>query len=401
VKLPADLNDALVGLYRGWDLLERERFASSVIDFDLAEPGDVPRFDSRGHVLTELERLIEAIPQGEDPDGAHALARARLQASSAYLRALEDVDGVPFHDYVRATMGIEPALIPERHIRDAELQVRKALDSIPFSRSGFAAFRERFQTRTGENLKRQFEHFCGRWIRDLTVRIDARLDPSSIVVEFAEEDAYWKNWISGNVAEGEPIKLRINVHERHIWYQGAVEILVLHEYCGHAVQMALWHDAVRRQQMSSFFGVLTVHCPDQFLLEGLAESIAHVLPDGGKKLEKKSIVIREMQTYNLLVLNNVHVLANDRGLDEARKYARRMLPFTSDETIERELRDRTRHPLFRTYQYVYAPAKEAFVSALVPLDSVSRWRVLRRLYRTPMTPASVKSLLTSANAHKA
>jgi hypothetical protein len=216
-------------------------------------------------------------------------------------------------------------------------------------------------------------------------------------VEFAREDAYWKNWISGNVAEGEPITLRINVHERHLWYQGAVEVLVLHEYCGHAVQMALWHDAVRHRQLASFLGVLTVHFPDQFLLEGLAEAMAYVLPDQpgrsrssdeDHRLEWRSEIVRELQTYNLLILNNVHIIANEDGIDNARIYARQRLPFTPDETIERELRDRTSHPLFRAYQYVYAPAKEAMLQGLSRPEQ-DKWAILRRLYREPATPQQV------------
>ncbi|MEP6914606.1 MAG: hypothetical protein ABJC89_03135 [Acidobacteriota bacterium] len=410
MRLPSDLNRALVGFYRGWDRLEREQFNSSVIDFDLAEPAPALAFESREAVARELTRLEATIGDAEGP--AADLSRARLRASSMYLRGLKDLDSIPFREYVLETMGIEPAPMSEARIAASAVRVRNLLreyrggEVIPFSRHGFDAFRAEFQTGTGDNLVRQFEYFCGKWIPVLTRAIEADLDLSSIVVEFAEEDAYWKNWISGNLAEGEPIKLRINVHERHVWYQGAVEILVLHEYCGHAVQMALWQEAVRREEISSFFGVLTVHFPDQFLVEGLAESVAHVLPDERDRrerrpkheLERRSEIIRELQTYNLLILNNVHILANEKGVDVARTYARQRLPFTSFETIERELRDRTRHPLFRTYQYVYGPAQEAFVGALEPLPAAAKWRALQKFYRTPMTPAVVRASLAASGA---
>jgi hypothetical protein len=394
--LAPDLDRALVACYRGWDRLERERFASSVIDFDLAEPADAANFVDRAAVVDELERLRGLVDSDDDPE--RSLVRARLRASLAYLRALENLNALPFREYVKATMGIEPAMLPDGRVRAFELRVRQSLRgyrqrAIPFSRAGFQAFRVEFQTGTGENLKRQFAFFRDKWVPHLTRAVHADFDVSSIVVEFANEDAYWKNWISGNVAEGEPITLRINVHERHIWFQGAVEILVLHEYCGHAVQMALWRESVRRKEIASFLGILTVHFPDQFLLEGLAESLAHVLPDEHHKLEKRSEIIRDLQAYNLAVLNNVHIIANEKGLDEARTYARQRLPFTPEETIERELRDRTRHPLFRTYQYVYAPAKDAFVRALTPAIGALRWQLLGQLYRRPMTPEGVMELL--------
>jgi hypothetical protein len=405
VSLPPDLDRSLIALYRAWDRLERDKFSSSVIDFDLAEDRPAPTIASREDVREELEQLTARAGEASGP--AAALVRGRLRASLAYLRALQNVDAIPFREYICETMGIEPKRQPEVVIQSSELRLGALLRDwsehelhlatpITFSRKGFAAFRAESQTGAGANLKRQFEYFCGKWMKHLMNQIDARFDVSSIVVEFAEEDAYWKNWISGNVAEGEPITLRINVHERHVWYQGAVELLVLHEYCGHAVQMALWHEALRRGEIASFFGVLTVHFPDQFLLEGLAESVAYVLPGPSLKLEKRSKIIRELQRYNLLVLNNVHILANERGGDAARLYAKQRLPFTSEDTIERELRDRTRHPLFRTYQYVYAPAKEAFVSALAPLAHRPRWRLLQHLYRTPMTPDQVQELFATA-----
>jgi hypothetical protein len=394
VKLPPELNRALIGTYRAWDRLERDQFQSSVIDFDLAEADEVPDLADRQAVVAELTRLDAAL--GPPDHEEIALVRARLRASVTYLRALESPEPLPFRQYVIDTMGIAPAAISDARIRSAELRVRALVPrGIPFSRSGLSAFKLEFETKAGENLKRQFEYFCGKWVDRLSGQIGATFEANSINVEFASEDAYWKNWISGNVAEGEPITLRINVHERHVWFQGAVEILVLHEYCGHAIQMALWHDAIRRGDMAGFFGVLTVHCPDQFLLEGLAECVAHVLPDRHTSLEKTSVLIRELQTYNLLVLNNFHITANEKGADAARVYARQRLPFTSYETIERELRDRTRHPVFRAYQYVYGPAKDAFVQALTGQRASQRWKLLRQLYRTPMTPPQVLDLLGS------
>jgi hypothetical protein len=392
--LPADLDRDLVRFYRAWDRLERRSSLGSVIDFDLADADDVPVLENRDQVFAELTRLHTLVRDGVGP--ALDLVRARLTASLTYLGALRGDARLPLRDYVLNTMGVEPDLVPEARIRQSEARLTALLrdkvgesPGIPFSRKGFDPFRRAFQTGACENLKRQFEYFCEKWLPRLCGHIDAAFEASSIAVEFAEEDAYWKNWISGNIAEGQPITLRINVHERHVWYQGAVEILVLHEYCGHAVQMALWQRAVRQRQIASFFGILTVHFPDQFLLEGLAESVAYFLPDERRKLEKRSEVVRELHAYNLMVLNNVHILANDRGLDAARSYAKERLPFTTDDAIERELRDRTSHPLFRTYQYIYGPAKDAFVTALTRLTGAKAQVLLRELYRTPMTPVQV------------
>src|SRR5262249_36125999 len=157
------------------------------------------------------------------------------------------------------------------------------------------------------------------------------LDEYTIDVEIAYEDAYWKNWISGNLSSHQ-IGLRINCHPRHSWYVGAAETLVLHEYCGHAVQMINWHRRIERKELPEFAGILTVHCPDQFTLEGLAEALAHFLPDESVRLEPKSIVLRALHDYSLMVMNNMHIMANEESEVAASTYATSRLPFTLPQT---------------------------------------------------------------------
>jgi hypothetical protein len=395
-RLPPDLDRELVAVYRGWDRLEREIHRESVLDFDLAGPAEARPFSARDEVLEALRVLAHTLAGMRLP--GLELVEARLRASQAYLLALAG-DAPAFAPYVRDTMGIDPEVVSEDRLAQARERVREALAGfrdIPFTRRGFNRFVAAFLIDSGQNLRGQFEFFAAKWLPVLAERIGASIDPSSVAVEFAEEDAYWKNWISGNAAEETPITLRINLHRRHLWYQGAVEGLVLHEYCGHAVQMALWRQAVRRGEMSGFLGVLTVHFPDQFLLEGLAESVAHVLPDERCTLERKTRIIRELHRYNLLVLNNVHLIANEGSVERARVYAEDRLPFTPPDVIARELRDRTAHPVYRAYQYVYGPAKEAFVEGLGAMPAPRRWAALRRLYRTPMTPGQVRESLVGA-----
>ena len=397
LTLPTDVDRSLVAFYRAWDHLERDQFQNTIIDFDLAPHGDVSVLGNRQAVADELVRLRATVGQLRGSAADHVVSR--LRASAAYLDALRGFSAVPLRQYVLQTMGIEPALVPDDRLRGAEARLRVSLKNdtkvrggIPFSRKGWELFRSELQTNAGDNLRRQFEFFCDKWLPRLCRAIATRIEPSVIAVEFAQEDAYWKNWISGDVANGQPITLRINIHERHAWYQGVVENLVLHEYCGHAVQMALWREAVMNREIADFFGVVTVHFPDQFLLEGLAESMVYILPTERFDLESRSKVMRELQSYNLMVLNNVHIIANDSGLEAGRRYARQRLPFTSEDTIERELRDRTTHPLFRAYQYVYGPAKETFVRGLESCGIDRRWSLLQRLYRVPLMADQIRAL---------
>jgi hypothetical protein len=290
-----------------------------------------------------------------------------------------------FTSYIEQTLGIKPRRFDENEIRKQKDVVESQLSDqyhLPFIESSLSGFQSRSFV-DNKKLPRHFEHFRSKWVPELLKHVPVPLADYQIRVEFASEDAYWKNWISGNLSQHE-ILLRINTHPRQTWYRGFPETLVIHEYCGHAIQMINWHRRIERGEIPGFLGILTVHFPDQFLLEGLAESLAYLLP-GRLSLESRSVLLRELHYYYLLVLNNVHILANEQGPAVAFEYASNRLPFTPKELINKEIHDRTKNPLFRCYQYVYGIAKESFLSALRPLAPHQRWNLLRQVYDFPMT----------------
>lgn len=380
---PEEIDRNLVDLYRAWDAIERSRHRNAILDFDLAPPRQFPHLRHRQEVLTRLENARKEL-RGETTD-LGLLAYSRLTASVAYLRALSG-ESTAFRPYVKSTLGVEPRMFSEEEIRNQRGLVVDRLRhqyDMGFSKAELSKFHAKFMVYNQEDLRPQFEKFQAKWVPLLLERIPVPLDKYKVNVRFTEEDAYWKNWISGNLSEHE-ILLRINIHPRQAWYKGFPEMLVIHEYCGHAVQMVNWHRRIEQGELPEFFGILTVHFPDQFLLEGLAESLAFVLPDQ-QKLEEKSLVSRELQRHYLLVMNNVHIIANEQSAQAALEYGGRNLPFTSMEVLEKEIRDRTRNPLFRTYQYVYGIAKESFLAALSRLDPSQRWDLLRVVYDCPMT----------------
>jgi hypothetical protein len=388
--LPTALDRRLVNIYRSWHALEHATRGIEIIDFDLATPHPVPPARDREEVARVLTELLgEANALADVP----ALVRQRLVASLTYLRAL-DGEQVDITEYIYRTLGTRPIVISEEEIlakRDAVGAILEMLrplhrgdGPLRFRSDDFHRFQSLFLVPNPGNLPRLFEFYRDKWLPPLVSRLDVPFDPSMVAVEFASEDAYWKNWISGNLAEHRVV-LRINYHPRHTWYQGSPEALVLHEYCGHAVQMVSWHRRIMRGDLPQFFGILTVHFPDQFILEGLAESLVYALPNGNR-LEPKTEVVRDLHDHSLMVWNNVHLLANEEGGDAAEAYAMKHLPFGSREGVQAEIRDRTQHPLFRSYLYVYGIGQRAFLNAFKGLNVVERWRLLRHVYEQPMTP---------------
>jgi len=388
--LPKALDRDLVELYRSWDKMERAHHKNTIIDFDLATSSEIKAAKDREEVLARFEAAMKRDDVGQLPEAVRELVTLRLNASRTYLLALLGTR-IPFADYVAQTLGVQPHLFEEAVIEHAASEVNSALEqlglpgkSIAFTRDQALRFQEEFLIRDESRLPRQFDYYLSKWLPVLHGWFSFQLNGYDIRLEFAREDAYWKNWISGQLDLGE-INFRINIHSRHVWYAGSPETLALHEYCGHAVQMILWHQRIKQGLLPQFFGILTVHFPDQFMLEGLAEVLPYILPDG-VQLEKKSVVLRNLQYYTLLVMNNVHILANQPdGVREAHEYAVRRLPFTSEEVINAEIRDRRDHPLFRTYQYVYGISKHTFLTYLRKLDREAGRELLKIAYTRPMT----------------
>jgi hypothetical protein len=402
--LSTHIDHQLVDLYRGWDALEKQQHNNSVLDFDLAPPRNFPMLRDRREVLDCLNQMISAL--STETTSLVTLARARLQASQTYLRSLlgEKID---FETYIEQTLCLKPERFTEELIDEQKYRVERELRNKlhrRFRAKEAHLFESDLFVKDTTILPKQFEHFSSVWLPELLEHIpvllkgyenlysrwlpelieSVPLKEYNVRVEFAREDAYWKNWISGNLSDHE-ILLRINIHPRQTWYQGFSEILVIHEYCGHAVQMINWHRQIESGQLPQFMGILTVHFPDQFLLEGLAECLSHFLPGESRHLEDRSIVLRELHRYNLLVLNNVHVIANIDGPDAAFVYGIDRLPFTREKVLKKEIKDRTQNPLFRGYQYVYGIAKERFLKVLSHLERTEAWNMLRFIYDTPMT----------------
>lgn len=415
-RLPLKLDRELVALYRAWDSLERARFANSVIDFDLAPQDAFPAFKSREEVLQALEtqqrnlQSLEDTAADEDAEAearrraATSLLHSRLRASATLLRAWLG-ETFEFDPFIRSTLGIEPREFGEEEIERKRNEVNALLQrefNISFRRQDFKEFEADFKLQDSSAFDEHFRLLRARWLPILLSRLDfpeEEFRRYTIDFSLTKEDAYWKNWISGNLSQHR-IQLRVNVHPRHHWYKGSSELLTIHEYCGHAVQMVNWHRRIEAAKMPRVFGILTVHFPDQFLLEGLAEALPYLLPTPDHNLETQTQVFRELQYYTLMVFNNLHLLANGHALQAARDaafrtnvgpeaalhYALERLPFTDAQLIEKEIRDRTQNPLFRCYQYVYGTAKRSFLDAFAGLTSEDSNQLLRWVYDGPMTP---------------
>ena len=355
------LTRAIVGVYRGWEALEQRLTgeARTILDFDLAPAQDSRPYSSRADVLRDVERLRDQV-QPADDEGE--FLRAKLYASAVYLRTLLG-ETIPFDVYVEEILGVKPFLFTEAELDAARQRVIALLerDGIEYRAEDREKYEALHRLTESAEVRARVEGS-----RDVLMQRLAALIPvpplDDVTVEFANEDRYWSAWVSGSLSEG--MKLRINLHPRITYLKGAPAVLAAHEYCGHIVQAQVWRGRIAAGEMNQAVGLTTVHGPEQFLMEGLAQIIERVLLDPATISREEALAL-EASTYSNMVSTNLHVLVNTGvSPDEVYAYARARLPFASDLKLRSEIRDRGQNPLFRVYQYVYGISEHYFMQLL-------------------------------------
>ena len=187
--------------------------------------------------------------------------------------------------------------------------------------------------------------------------------------------------------------LTVNLHPRGRIYDGIPQILAYHEIAAHAVQMSSWLQRIDQGDLHPIYGITTVHGPEQFISEGLAQTITDILLKDSE-LPIQALMAREYERYRLMVYNNAHIMINEQGaIEEALADVSQQLPFESTLSIEAELKDRSSNPLLRSYQYVYSVSEDFFLKNVAPLSPDQKKILLPIIYREPLTRQSLQDLL--------
>jgi hypothetical protein len=201
--------------------------------------------------------------------------------------------------------------------------------------------------------------------------------------EFTESRAYWKGWASARA--GEHTRVRYNVTPRTPYLTGDAFILAHHEVAGHALQMECWRDRIARGELHPAYGLTVVHSFEQFLYEGVAQTITDLVFDD-RELDDDTLWAREYTRYLSYVYQRAHLDLN-LGVDVKAvfQYLQDLLPFEDQAGMEGELGSRSLDPILRVYQFVYAVSDYRFLSALRTWgkDAFLGW--VRGLYARPQT----------------
>lgn len=337
-------SDKLLQIFYDWNRIEKGK----IIDFDLVgRKKDFPqKFSTRQEVRKALHQSIKQFAGDNSED---RFIEAKIGASIAYLDALEGKN-IPFRRFVKTTMGVFPKVFSKSYLDAWQLKVHAAYRSLgyEYTKEGLEVF-IRDNTLSKDQIESSFIEFRDKWLpifiewQGIRVNIDYE-------IRFVEEDIYWMNWISTS-PDGK-ILLRYNIHKRHTWLRGVTEYLVLHEICGHLVQMISWKSQIKQGEMNPFIGLTTTFTQEQFLGEGIAQTIAEFIPYQPLTAHGKRALLADQ--FYWCVMNNLHVMANT-GVSKSEMFAfvKKYLPRYSMDTLMRDVKEKSRDPLMRCYQYVY------------------------------------------------
>jgi hypothetical protein len=376
----AALHPDVVALYRGWHALERRLDGAGIVDFDLSAGTDAVEFTDRRQVLLALESCARSTT---DEGVVSEFNRDRLRASIYYLNACLG-EQIPFVEYVQSTMGVTPQRFSEVQLLDSFDRVDALLEEIglKFSANYKAEYETQCLIQDKTTVKDQIHAQLAQWL-DRLGKFIAVPPLNQVDVSFSTVDAYWSNWVSGSVREG--FALQVNLHPRINYLKGTPALLAAHEYCGHLIQVQQWALNVASGAIDPSYGFTTVHSPEAFMMEGLADVLVYVLADESA-LNFDQRLARELTWHSRLVSNNVHYLINTgHRFSDVFQYYRRYSPFLDNQTIESSIRDRSQNPLGRTYQYVYGIALDYFRQLLEGKAIDHQREILQILYHRPYT----------------
>lgn len=396
--------------YQAWHI--REGRNRSIIDFDLTTShpvvrqlaeltDDAPTRAERSRIVDMLTSLNERAREVPVDAVRHQhnweFSLAQLEASLWFARRLRG-DKLDPLEYIEKTMGVRPEQIPQQTLLEQKTIVNDLLRELGVlvpSQESLNGLRKdhqinpdvaqlRLKTNSQQAIMR-LNAFLGK-----TTLVDFQVMPENV-------DEYWWVWATTDPRTQQFI-LKQNFSERQgrIWTPGKTEELGWHEGGQHLSRMAIRKGQVQEGKLSSFFGLTTVHGPEQIVEEGLAQTLVLFVPDAYQdlslegKLQVRASILRQM------VYGNVHVVVNtspDYDLTEITDYVQSYLPWETASDIERQVNWRTKVPIYQTYLWAYAEGAKRHLQYAGQLSQRGKRIFLQNIFCRPYTPRQEEVLV--------
>lgn len=382
VQLDPDLDDRLCRLLVGWDALEQRNGAKGIIDFNVAGIVEADRFEHRVDVLEAIVELRRSCDPG-------SFVGQRLTAHETYLRALMGQQ-FSFDAYVAATQAVLPATLPDRQLRAARTVAETQLAELGVNPNGsiddqlsaldpplpFDTVEQTFRSMLDEH-RHSLEDVIGQPV------------PFELTIEDVEVDEYWSYWVDG---AGTEFRLRLN-RKRGSFTRVECLQFTFHELLAHCGQMKAWATHIAAGNLPRYFGLTTVHAPEQVMLEGLAQTLPLLIPN--EAMTDPVLAVRlALMRHRLMIDNNLHCMINTGAtVERCASYHEHWSLGSSTRRAITDLAARGAGPLYRSYLYAYPAGCELFWSAHERLRPEQQAELVRACYRGPQSADAIRAFI--------
>ena len=388
VEIPADIDLELCRLLLGWDELERANGGRPVIDFNVSGVTSGSEFRDRKEVLDAILELKAALDPG-------SLVSARTVAHETYLRALMGQQ-FGFADYLAATQGVVPSRFPQDLLHQVRAEAERRLRQVGVDPEG--PVDEQMAKLDPPLPQTAIEPTFHELLQEYRSSIEHALGTSlafDLTIESVDVDEYWSYWVDG---AADKFRLRLNRRRASFSWHECLQF-TFHELLSHCGQMDAWRSLIAKGVLAKSLGVTTVHSPEQFMSEGIAQVMPVLLssPASDNEMLLAQMTVRR---FELLVINNVHCMINEgASIEQCHDYYERHSLRHRRRWFLDELSSRSLDPLYRSYQYVYATGAELSWDAVGVLEASDREELIRACFRRPYTPADLQLLVHTLKEH--
>lgn len=381
-----------------------------LIDFDLApedeytktaEEYDVPDWAvpappkaARLRIVAGLRRIksrVDSFPVPKNPRIAmqQQFFSAKLQALITFnrLKAGEEIDNL---EYIEETMGIEPQTISESRLEEQKGRVVSIFSNLGhhYTRKSIEEFRKQEEISV-EEVPTAIRKHAMVFLQELGEFIGKKIDPNYLIQTEDKEKEYWFFWATG---KHNRFKITFNTNERHRHKltKSKIEAMAAHEIAGHLGQMHCWQEASDDKELLEPLGVTSVYDPEQVSSEGIAQTLHYFIPGIAARLSKGALFELEIEGLRQMVYNNIHIMVNtdpNYKNKDIISYVRKYLPAESRKEIGRQISERKRDDVKRTYLYSYGIGFARHQWYAMNLSEAGKEELIAKLlYRQPTTP---------------
>jgi hypothetical protein len=343
----------------------------------------------------DAEKTYEQLRQELPAELSDSILAQQLTAD--IILALEaQAKPVPFDEFIKATTGFVPEMIPAETIQALKGRLNLLLSDfgISYDEAGAEDYDKKFVLSEEEDIKRYFDK-VGALARAAISQYIALPASLPLPEYFSYEDKYWTAFASTD-GKGNPF-FHVNTHPSRAYTYGKIFGLSRHE-TAHLVQMSDWKYQIRRGELSPVLGITSMTSPENTHMEAVAAFAQSDLGSIADVPEQKKVLIQDVyRELNSAVFHNATLRINSGAPEEeVIKEAEEHLPFVDKARIKSLIITSRDNPIARADFIRYAFVEKLMKPLLSAPDSPQKKEAVAVIYKNSLTLDQLRRVIAGA-----